>query len=418
MFAVGASFFNHSDVDRRDEVDIEDLAMTSGRRKLQRRRDRIEKSKGGGSGGGGSVDTAAQKRKVNRMKAFINSMMAEEIPKDFKPADWSSQHRPNSDVIFAAAMYVDLEASSVKQFCGTARKYGFKGDIVIAVYDGTADKLQKHFMDTTSIVYNVKAECTGANHDVYCTLYGGATAYPINMLRYYFYKWWARIYAPTSIVMMSDYRDVMFQSNPFEYRKYEWQPPVAQLTVFQENHPIKVIDRCVFNSGWIASCYGGKALKKIGSNTVSCSGVSFGTRDAIMVYAELILKQLDVSERYQYSTESFPDEKQQKRCISVGMDQGFHNWLVYSGELDKYMNLKIYQQGEGPVNTVGSFGGARAVLKFSLEKWGIVKGESPNKYFYNWNGDKSPVVHQLDRYIDTLFKRNMPAHLGALQNMV
>jgi hypothetical protein len=30
-----------------------------------------------------------------------------------------------------------------------------------------------------------------------------------------------------------------------------------------------------------------------------------------------------------------------KMCISLGMDQGFHNWLVYSGQLDKYMDLKV-----------------------------------------------------------------------------
>ena len=78
---------------------------------------------------------------------------------------------------------------------------------------------------------------------------------------------------------------------------------------------------------------------------------------------------------------------------------GFHNWLVYSGQLEKYMDIKIFQQGEGPVNTVGAFGGARAVIKWPLAKWGIVKGEKPDKYFYNWNGDKSPVVHQLDRFM-------------------
>lgn len=81
------------------------------------------------------------------------------------------------------------------------------------------------------------------------------------------------------------------------------------------------------------------------------------------------------------------------------MDQGFHNWLVYSGQLDKYMDLKIYQQGEGPVNTVGSFFGQRAILKFSLTDWKVLKGESPNKFFYNWNGDKSPVIHQADRFL-------------------
>jgi len=78
---------------------------------------------------------------------------------------------------------------------------------------------------------------------------------------------------------------------------------------------------------------------------------------------------------------------------------GFHNWLIYSGKLERYMDIKIFQQGEGPVNTVGAFGGARAVIKWPLEQWGIVKGQKPNKYFYNWNGDKSPVVHQLDRFM-------------------
>ena len=215
--------------------------------------------------------------------------------------------------------------------------------------------------------------------------------------------------------MMSDYRDVVFQSNPFEYRISEWAPPVATFTVFQENHPIKVIERCVFNAGWIESCYGNKVLKKIGSNTVSCSGVSFGTKEAVMVYAELILKQLDVVNRYQYSSDPLPDEKQNKRCISIGMDQGFHNYLVYSGELERYIELKIFQQGEGPVNTVGAFGGGRAVIKFSLEKWGIVKGTAPNKFFYNWNGDKSPVVHQLDRFNE--YSQNPMASIGAMQGL-
>ena len=54
---------------------------------------------------------------------------------------------------------------------------------MVAVYDGTADKLKKEFTDTKTTVYNVRAECTGVAHDVVCTLYGGQTAYPINMLR-------------------------------------------------------------------------------------------------------------------------------------------------------------------------------------------------------------------------------------------
>jgi hypothetical protein len=84
----------------------------------------------------------------------------------------------------------------------------------------------------------------------------------------------------------------------------------------------------------------------------------------------------------------------------MGMDQGFHNWLLFSGKLQRSMNVKVFQQGEGPANTVGSFyPGHQALLKLTLdEQWGILKGKAPNRYVANWNGDVSPMTHQLDRF--------------------
>ena len=99
------------------------------------------------------------------------------------------------------------------------------------------------------------------------------------------------------------------------------------------------------------------------------------------------------------------------------MDQGFHNWLVYSGQLDKYMDIKVYQQGEGPVNTVGAFFGERALLKFDLKTWKVLQGEGKNKWFHNWNGDKSPVIHQYDRFLSTDLNGGIETHLGMLQNL-
>ena len=117
-----------------------------------------------------------------------------------------------------------------------------------------------------------------------CRFAGQKEDFSINMIRYYLYQWWALLYSNEALIMISDFRDVFFQSNPFLYRTYEWLPPDYSLIVFQEPYPNKVIYRCPFNSGWIAACYGEKAMKKIGSNTVSCSGVSMGTRDGILVY--------------------------------------------------------------------------------------------------------------------------------------
>lgn len=88
------------------------------------------------------------------------------------------------------------------------------------------------------------------------------------------------------------------------------------------------------------------------------------------------------------------------RCFVIGMDQGLHNWLLHSGRLRRLMKVKVFSQGEGPVNTIGAFyPGDRALLRLDLEKdWKILKGSVNQRYIANWNNDPSPVVHQYDRF--------------------
>lgn len=109
-----------------------------------------------------------------------------------------------------------------------------------------------------------------------------------------------------------------------------------------------------------------------------------------------MVQQLNPQVRYGKGT-----TKSNDACVTGGMDQGFHNWLLYTGELEKYMDLKIFQQGEGPVNTIGSFFGQRIILKIPLTEWGVMKGAKGSQMIYNWNGDVSPVVHQSDRFLFT-----------------
>jgi len=59
----------------------------------------------------------------------------------------------------------------------------------------------------------------------------------------------------------------------------------------------------------------------------------------------------------------------------------------------------MFAQGEGPVNIVGGFYGDDQILRKSLTEWRILRGEGKFKYVYNWNGEISPVVHQLDRFL-------------------
>ena len=49
--------------------------------------------------------------------------------------------------------------------------------------------------------------------------------------------------------MVSDFSDVLFQSDPFNYQPKQWQPPVAQLAVFLEAYPNKV-RHLIYPSPW------------------------------------------------------------------------------------------------------------------------------------------------------------------------
>jgi hypothetical protein len=66
---------------------------------------------------------------------------------------------------------------------------------------------------------------------------------PLAQLRFFFYQYIAARNNPTALIMLSDFRGVFFQGNPFTYRMFEWAPPVAQIGVFQEQYPNKVIYR-------------------------------------------------------------------------------------------------------------------------------------------------------------------------------
>lgn len=381
----------------------------------ERRRLQLKGQRGGPATTGIRAARRNDKRaiaKAERLKKLLRVIQTP-VPDFLKAEPWSKPHTPNGPAIFAAAMSLESRRSDALMFCGTARKAKFDGDLVIAILPGTDAGFVAALKENKATVYTVKPLCVGERHDTVCSFRENEPKFSINMVRFYLYQWWASMYSEDALIMLSDFRDVFFQANPFAYRTWDWAPPVSQLVVFQEAYPNKVIYRCPFNGGWISNCYGQEGLKRVGSNTVSCSGVTIGVRDAIIVYAHLVTQQLDPRVRYgRNSTES------NKACISLGMDQGFHNWLVYSGQLDKYMDVKVFQQGEGPVNTVGAFfPGERALLKFNLKTWKVLQGEPPLMTVHNWNGDPSPVIHQADRFLDKDLRGGYKANLKAAQTL-
>ena len=52
-----------------------------------------------------------------------------------------------------------------------------------------------------------------------------------------------------------------------------------------------------------------------------------------------MIRQVDPALRYGSNTTTVENKNQ---CFSEGVDQGFHNWLVYSGILGRYMKVCMY----------------------------------------------------------------------------
>lgn len=115
----------------------------------------------------------------------------------------------------------------------------------------------------------------------------------------------------------------------------------------------------------------------------------------------MIIEQSDAAVRVRNSPdpESAATLLTNKKCWGLGVDQAFHNYLLYTGVYTQLMNVKVFPQGEGPVNTVGGFYGESKILRAALGEWKILRGEEGFKYVYNWNGEIASVVHQLDRFL-------------------
>ena len=338
-----------------------------------------------------------------------------------------------NEVVFTVAMSETFMRRDVRNFVGTLRNTGFNGDIVVGIMKNSQEDFINALIEFNTIIYLIDVECKDITSDHrMCSLKQNnknnnheenPVKFSINMLRYYLYKWWSIKYTnPNTMILISDFRDVFFQSNPFKYRKELWNDDKSpyDLIIFQEAHPMKTILRCPFNSGWIKSCYGKDKLYQIGTFPVSCSGITIGLRDSILIYSHIMISQLNPKIRLGKNNKSNSKSLMtNKNCISLGMDQGFHNWLIYGGILNKFMNIKKFQQGEGPVSTIGAFyQGKNALLKYNLSEWKILRGKNDQKYISNWDNLPSPVVHQADRFLESDLKDDYTKHLKIFQKFV
>lgn len=163
-----------------------------------------------------------------------------------------------------------------------------------------------------------------------------------------------------SNVTIADVRDVLFQRDPFSFQREK------DLACFLEDDRT-AIKNCEFNRAWITEGFGKDALHKVGDNVISCSGVTIGTRTAMMGYLEQMV-----------------DHMLRLKFHGNGIDQGVHNYILYNNRVPE---VQLFKNGRGPVLTMGR------------------TTDLPNRFdadgfLLNDDGTVANVLHQYDRHVE------------------
>ena len=104
-------------------------------------------------------------------------------------------------------------------------------------------------------------------------------------------------------VMLSDIRDVIFQSDPFV------SLGAADIIYATEN---QLIRSCPINGAWVMQGYGHGVYENIRDYYISCAGTTLGKTSAILRYLTLMV-----------------DEMSTCKILDTNIDQGIHNYLVH-----------------------------------------------------------------------------------------
>lgn len=326
-----------------------------------------------------------------------------------KPAFGS--HRPSSNAILVFAEGYDL--SIYLSFVESLANTGYSGDVVFSISNESKLKpgVKEYLLSKSNsqsgegvniIAYEVEWTCfkksgetargtgEGINDCKMNNVFGDSAGNPIDdpreprpvaTARYELYWIWSLQYSKESWLMLLDVRDVWFQLNPFEEVNARGKV-TGELHLFGENADAVRIGTSAYNKGWLVNAYGKKAVSPYFNEPVICSGSTMGNQDAIETYLRAMVAQFDATS-----------------CKSKGCDQGFHNYLYYSGQLGKVNDeatsvgaitkLVVHEQGKGIINNLG------ALRTKPLKEWGMYDAEK--ELVLNWDGSTSPVAHQYDR---------------------
>uniref|UniRef100_A0A7S2XR59 Uncharacterized protein n=1 Tax=Attheya septentrionalis TaxID=420275 RepID=A0A7S2XR59_9STRA len=292
-----------------------------------------------------------------------------------------------------------------EQFVGSLRATGFSGAIILGIASDAPRDVLDYLAETNVTVKIVTlGPCTYHDEPSKCLV--GLPDYKLSWARFPLYKQWLLDCKEcTDGIMMTDVQDAYFQADPFTHSSIKY--PVPGLMTFEEIYPDLTTENWLTNAP-IEKCKG----YEIGNHPMLCSGSTMGTREGILSYIDVMMKELDVWNK----------DKQCHSSTMVGDDQSIHNHLYYSGMFGK--DTAAIPHRTGPIHVVGVQANKifRAAIKEAEEvgddekwvnghrlygtedKWqewldpkhGLI--DPKTGLITNLDGSPSPQVHQFDRF--------------------
>ena len=179
-------------------------------------------------------------------------------------------------------------------------------------------------------------------------------------------------------VMISDTKDVIFQSDPFKHQNF------YKLNFFLEDK--RIVD-CNTNSKWINRAYGSKVYENIKNENISCSGVTIGDRLEILNYTEEMTKQIKNNKYYSLNP------------FNKGSDQGNHNVLV---NLDSFKYAKKIKNHDAFIVNLSN---SDPEILHSIDNQLMINGKLIS-VVHQYNSHKK--IHKIvDNFIDEIKKEKI-----------
>lgn len=184
----------------------------------------------------------------------------------------------------------NLPFAELEPFLASLRHSGFPGEVCIFVSDvepETVRQLQDH---------GVRVERPGQSAQPRMTQLSSRFFSSLDFL--------ARHGGNYRRVMLTDLRDVVFQSDPFAAA---WPADI----VFAQERCLLV--DCPVNRAWVVQGYGNAVAENMRNCMISCAGTTFGTVSGMLRYLAAITSELT----------------SRPVAIEGGIDQGVHNYIVH-----------------------------------------------------------------------------------------